>query len=96
MRQCGMPCFVGGLIVEEDDLSLQTPKQPFDRIRLDVRINEEVVATDRDVANGLLDGMVLRMGHARASLSTKSAQPNQDSSESLRILRRSQSASSLR
>ena len=44
---CGLPYFVGGLIEEEEDLTLQTPEQLFDRFRLDVRINDEVVAIDR-------------------------------------------------
>lgn len=44
---CGLPYFVGGLIEEEDDLTLQTPEQLFDRFRLDVRVNAEVVAIDR-------------------------------------------------
>ena len=47
---CGLPYFVGGLIEEEEDLTLQTPEQLFDRFRLDVRVNQEVVAIDR--ANG--------------------------------------------
>jgi NADPH-dependent 2,4-dienoyl-CoA reductase/sulfur reductase-like enzyme/rhodanese-related sulfurtransferase len=44
---CGLPYFVGGLIEEEEDLTLQTPEQLFDRFRLDVRIHDEVVAIDR-------------------------------------------------
>ena len=44
---CGLPYFVGGLIEEEEDLTLQTPEQLFDRFRLDVRVNSEVVAIDR-------------------------------------------------
>jgi NADPH-dependent 2,4-dienoyl-CoA reductase/sulfur reductase-like enzyme/rhodanese-related sulfurtransferase len=44
---CGLPYFVGGLIEEEEDLTLQTPEQLFDRFRLDVRINDEVIAVDR-------------------------------------------------
>src|SRR5450631_2294377 len=39
---CGLPYFVGGLIEEEDDLTLQTPEQLFDRFRLDVRTHQEV------------------------------------------------------
>ena len=31
---CGLPYFVGGLIEEEEDLTLQTPKQLFDRFWL--------------------------------------------------------------
>ena len=30
---CGLPYFVGGLIEEEQDLTLQTPEQLFDRFR---------------------------------------------------------------
>ena len=44
---CGLPYFVGGLIEEEEDLTLQTPEQLFDRFRLDVRVDSEVVAIDR-------------------------------------------------
>jgi NADPH-dependent 2,4-dienoyl-CoA reductase/sulfur reductase-like enzyme/rhodanese-related sulfurtransferase len=44
---CGLPYFVGGLIEEEEDLTLQTPEQLFERFRLDVRVREEVVAIDR-------------------------------------------------
>ncbi|HMD45044.1 MAG TPA: FAD-dependent oxidoreductase, partial [Acidimicrobiales bacterium] len=39
--------FVGGLIAEEGDLTLQTPEQLFDRFRLDARVDTEVVAIDR-------------------------------------------------
>jgi NADPH-dependent 2,4-dienoyl-CoA reductase/sulfur reductase-like enzyme/rhodanese-related sulfurtransferase len=44
---CGLPYFVGGLIEEEEDLTLQTPEQLFDRFRLDARVNDEVMAIDR-------------------------------------------------
>jgi NADPH-dependent 2,4-dienoyl-CoA reductase/sulfur reductase-like enzyme/rhodanese-related sulfurtransferase len=44
---CGLPYFVGGLIEEEEDLTLQTPEQLFDRFRLDARVNQEVIAIDR-------------------------------------------------
>ncbi len=44
---CGLPYFVGGLIEEEEDLTLQTPEQLFDRFRLDVRVHDEVVRIDR-------------------------------------------------
>lgn len=44
---CGLPYFVGGLIEEEEDLTLQTPEQLFYRFRLDARVHSEVVAIDR-------------------------------------------------
>ena len=44
---CGLPYFVGGLIEEEEDLTLQTPEQLFDRFQLDARVNDEVIAINR-------------------------------------------------
>jgi NADPH-dependent 2,4-dienoyl-CoA reductase/sulfur reductase-like enzyme/rhodanese-related sulfurtransferase len=44
---CGLPYFVGGIIEDEEDLTLQTPEQLFDRFWLDVRVHDEVVAIDR-------------------------------------------------
>jgi NADPH-dependent 2,4-dienoyl-CoA reductase/sulfur reductase-like enzyme/rhodanese-related sulfurtransferase len=43
---CGLPYFVGGVIEDEDDLLLQTPERLFERFRLDVRVDAEVVAID--------------------------------------------------
>ena len=43
---CGLPYFVGGVIEEEEDLLLQTPERLFERFRLDVHVNSEVVAVD--------------------------------------------------
>ncbi len=44
---CGLPYFVGGIIEDEEDLTVQTPKQLFDRYWLDVRVHDEVVSIDR-------------------------------------------------
>ncbi len=43
---CGLPYFVGGVIEDEGDLLLQTPESLFDRFRLDVRVDTEVVGID--------------------------------------------------
>ena len=43
---CGLPYFVGGVIEDEDDLLLQTPEKLFERFRLDVRVDAEVVTID--------------------------------------------------
>jgi len=45
---CGLPYFVGGVIEDESALLLQTPERLFDRFRLDVRVNSEVVGIDAD------------------------------------------------
>jgi NADPH-dependent 2,4-dienoyl-CoA reductase/sulfur reductase-like enzyme/rhodanese-related sulfurtransferase len=44
---CGLPYFVGGEIIEQDSLLLQTPATLRARFNLDVRVNSEVVAIDR-------------------------------------------------
>lgn len=44
---CGLPYFVGGEIVEQDSLLLQTPESLRARFNLDVRVRTEVLAIDR-------------------------------------------------
>lgn len=44
---CGLPYFVGGEIVRQDDLLLQTPASLRARFNLDVRVRSEVTAIDR-------------------------------------------------
>lgn len=44
---CGLPYFVGGEIVEQDSLLLQTPATLRARFNLDVRVNTEVLSLDR-------------------------------------------------
>ncbi|HEX5397679.1 MAG TPA: FAD-dependent oxidoreductase [Verrucomicrobiae bacterium] len=46
---CGLPYFVGGEIVEQDSLLLQTPETLHARFNLDVRVRTEVLAIDRAV-----------------------------------------------
>ena len=43
---CGLPYYVGGVIEDERALLLETPQSLHDRFRLDVRVNNEVVAID--------------------------------------------------
>lgn len=43
---CGLPYFVGGVIEDEADLTLQTPESLGARFRLDVRVDTEVMAID--------------------------------------------------
>ncbi len=45
---CGLPYFVGGEIVHQDSLLLQTPETLRARFNLDVRVRTEVVAIDRE------------------------------------------------
>ena len=41
---CGLPYYVGGMIKEQEDLTLQTPESFWDRFRIDVRVRQEVTA----------------------------------------------------
>ena len=41
---CGLPYYVGGVIKEQEELTLQTPESFWDRFRIDVRIRQEVTA----------------------------------------------------
>jgi len=74
---CGLPYFVGGLIEEEEDLTLQTPEQLFDRFRLDARVHDEVVAIDRGAhtvtARSTVSGAETRVGYDKLVLSTGAA-----------------------
>ena len=41
---CGLPYYLGGVIKEQEELTLQTPKGFWDRFRIDVRVRQEVTA----------------------------------------------------
>ncbi len=45
---CGLPYFVGGEIVQQDSLLIQTPETLRARFNLDVRVRSEVMAIDRE------------------------------------------------
>lgn len=39
---CGLPYYIGGVIEDKEDLTLQTPESLWDRFRIDVRVKHEV------------------------------------------------------
>ncbi len=43
---CGLPYYVGGVIKEQEKLTLQTPESFWDRFCIDVRVRQEVTAID--------------------------------------------------
>ena len=43
---CGLPYYIGGEITDKEDLTVQTPKGFYDRFRVDIRTQNEVVAMD--------------------------------------------------
>lgn len=49
---CGLPYYVGGVIKDKEELTLQTPESFYSRFRINVKVNHEVVAinpTNRSV-----------------------------------------------
>ncbi|MGI5857469.1 MAG: FAD-dependent oxidoreductase [Candidatus Merdivicinus sp.] len=43
---CGLPYYIGGIISDEEELTLQTPESFWDRFRVDVRVRHEVTAVN--------------------------------------------------
>ncbi|MBE5868595.1 MAG: CoA-disulfide reductase [Lachnospiraceae bacterium] len=43
---CGLPYYIGDVITDGEELTLQTPESFFDRFRVDVRVHHEVIAID--------------------------------------------------
>lgn len=45
---CGLPYHLSGTIAKQESLLLQTPQSLYDRLRLDVRVHQEVIEIDRE------------------------------------------------
>lgn len=45
---CGLPYFIGGVITDEEELTLQTPEGFWERFRIDVRVHQEVTGIHAD------------------------------------------------
>ena len=45
---CGLPYYIGGVIEDGDELTLQTPESFYERFRVDMRVNHEVTAIHPD------------------------------------------------
>ena len=45
---CGLPYYVGGIITDPEELTLQTPESFFARFRINVRVRHEVTAIDTE------------------------------------------------
>ena len=44
---CGLPYYIGGVIEDEAELTLQTPERFYERFRVQVKVRHEVTAIDR-------------------------------------------------
>lgn len=45
---CGLPYYIGGVIQDKEELTLQTPENFRERFRIDVRVRHEVTAIHPD------------------------------------------------
>ena len=45
---CGLPYYIGGVIEDPAELTLQTPESFFSRFRVDMRVRHEVTAIHPD------------------------------------------------
>lgn len=45
---CGLPYYIGGVITDHDELTLQTPESFKARFNVDVRVNQEVLSINKD------------------------------------------------
>lgn len=43
---CGLPYYIGGVIEDKEELTLQTPKSIWDRFRIDMKVHHEVTDID--------------------------------------------------
>ena len=45
---CGLPYYIGGKIMDRNELTLQTPHSFFERFRIDARVNCEALEIDKE------------------------------------------------
>ena len=57
---CGLPYYIGGIIEDEEELTLQTPESFYKRFRIKVNVNHEV--TDIDLKNKTVHVTDLKTG----------------------------------
>lgn len=44
---CGLPYYIGGVIEDQEELTLQTPESFYERFRVQMKVHQEVTAIDR-------------------------------------------------
>lgn len=70
---CGLPYYIGGVISDEAELTLQTPESFRERFRVDVRVRHEVLSIDRKAkcvtVRDLATGREFREGYDKLVLS---------------------------
>ena len=90
---CGLPYYVGGVIEDRDDLTLQSPESFKRRFNIDVRVKSEVTAIDRAnktvTVKNLVDGSEYTVSYDKLILSpgAKAMVPDTPGVHSKRVLK---------
>lgn len=88
---CGLPYYIGGVIQDEEDLTLQTPDSFWDRFRIETRVRHEVTKIDTEkkivTVHGLDTGKTYEESYDKLILSpgAKPTRPNMPGIEQDRI-----------
>lgn len=71
---CGLPYYIGGVIAQKEDLTLQTPQSFYARFRVDMRVKHEVVSIHSDhktvTVKNLANGDTFEESYDKLLLST--------------------------
>ena len=88
---CGLPYYLGGVITDEEALTLQTPQSFWSRFHIDVRVNHEVIAVHPEkksvTVRDLLTGETFQEAYDKLVLSpgAKPTKPNLPGIDSDRV-----------
>lgn len=77
---CGLPYYIGGVIEDQEELTLQTPESFYERFRVQMKVRHEVTAIDRSAktvtARNLATGEVFQESYDKLLLAP-GARPTQ-------------------
>lgn len=77
---CGLPYYIGGVIEDQEELTLQTPESFYERFRVQMKVHHEVTAIDRSAktvaVRNLATGEVFQESYDKLLLAP-GAQPTQ-------------------
>lgn len=88
---CGLPYYIGGVITDKNELTLQTPESFWQRFHIDVRVKHQVTSINRDkktvTVKNLVSGDVFEESYDKLILSTgaKPAKPKLENIENDKI-----------
>ena len=88
---CGLPYYVGGTITDAEELTLQTPESFWNRFRIDVRVNQQVLSIDTEKktvqVQNLKNGEMYQESYDKLLLSpgAKPSRPNWEGMELNRV-----------